>query len=73
MESGLRPHLPLPTLEDVRPAEDVPGNDFVKSVAEVSVPVGVDDGVDSRVGMRQEDGYVYRPLGLHLGPGWLEE
>lgn len=45
----------------------------MKSVAEVSVPVGVDDGVDGRVGVRQEDGYVHRPLGLLLGPGWLEE
>lgn len=45
----------------------------MKSVAEVLVPVGVDDGVDSRVGVRQEDGYVHRPLGLLLGPGWLEE
>ena len=45
----------------------------MERVAEVSVPVGVDDGIDDRVGVRQEDGRVHGPLGLLLGPGWLKE
>lgn len=36
--------------EVVRLAEDL-GNDLVEGVAEVPDPVGVDDGVDDRVGM----------------------
>lgn len=36
--------------EVVRLAEDL-GNDLVECVAEVPDPVGVDDGVDDRVGM----------------------
>lgn len=45
----------------------------MESVAEVSVPVGVDNGIDDRVGVRQEDGRVHGPLGLLLGPAWLKE
>lgn len=47
MKSELRPRLPIPTLEDICLAENVPGDDFVKSIAEVSVPVGIDNGIDN--------------------------
>lgn len=52
--------------EVVRLTEDL-GNDFAEGVAEVPDPVGIDDGVDDRVGVREDDGHVHHPLGLGFG------
>lgn len=45
-------------------AQDVPGQDLAEGVPEVLYAVGVDDGVDCRVGVRQNDGQVHDDIRL---------
>lgn len=47
VESRLCPRLPIPTLKDICLAENIPGDESVESVAEVLVPVGINNGIDS--------------------------
>lgn len=55
----------------IRLTEDL-GNDLVEGVAEVPDPVSVDDGVDDRVGVGEDDGHIHHPLRLGFGEVLVE-
>lgn len=52
--------------EVIRLTEDL-GNDLAEGVAEVPDPVGINDGIDDRVGMGEDDGHIHHPLRLGFG------
>lgn len=57
--------------EVIRLTEDL-GNDLAEGVVEVPDPVGVDDGIDDRVGVGEDDGHVHHPLRLGFGELLME-
>lgn len=61
--------LTAATLQYLMPKQDVVPDNLTEGLPELPDAVGIDEGVDHRVSMRENDGYIHNPKGRTMALG----